>query len=105
VLTASELHERALLASNAGRHGTARRLLSAANRRDPDVDLGARIAVSLAYLDAERGRLSDGLSRCTEALVADGTSDHTRGLVLAQRALLLMRAGDLPGALRSFTQA
>jgi tetratricopeptide (TPR) repeat protein len=105
VLSAAELHERALGESNAGRHGAARRLLSTARARAADAETGARIALSLAYLDAEHGRVTDGLRRCEEALSHQGTTSRTRGLVLAQRGLLLMRAGDVPAALDSFSTA
>jgi tetratricopeptide (TPR) repeat protein len=53
-------------------------------------------------LDAEHGRLEDGLARCAEALTFEGATPRARGLVLAQRGLLLMRAGDVPAALESF---
>jgi tetratricopeptide (TPR) repeat protein len=105
VLSAIQLHERALQASHAGRHGSARRLLARASRRGPDSELATRIAVSLAYLDAEHGRLDDGLARCAEALTFEGATPRARGLVFAQRGLLLMRAGDVPAALESFTSA
>jgi tetratricopeptide (TPR) repeat protein len=105
VLSATELHERALRASNAGRHGSARRLLDTAGARTADAETGARIALSVAYLDAEHGRVNEGLRSCEEALGYEGTTARTRGLVLAQRGLLLMRAGDVPAALDSFSTA
>jgi tetratricopeptide (TPR) repeat protein len=105
VLSAGELHERAVRATNAGRHGVARRLLLTAADRGPGTEVRARIALSLAYLDAERSRVADGLERCAEALALAGISDGTRGLAQSQRGLLLMRAGDVAGALAAFGTA
>ena len=105
MLSAEELHERALRTTNAGRHGVARRLLLTASERASDGDVKARIALSLAYLDAEHGAVADGLVRCSEALSVAGATSRTRGLVESQRGLLHMRAGDVPAALLAFSAA
>jgi hypothetical protein len=57
VLTAEQLYERASRASNHGRNGEARRTLTRAMRRVDEPVLRARILLSLAYHEAERGHV------------------------------------------------
>jgi tetratricopeptide (TPR) repeat protein len=104
VLTAEQLYERASRASNHGRNGEARRTLTRAMRRVDEPVLRARILLSLAYHEAERGHVEEGL-----ALLAEGTDPElpteTLGLLASQRALILMRAGREADALDAFDQA
>ncbi|MDQ3629416.1 MAG: hypothetical protein M3419_11515, partial [Actinomycetota bacterium] len=105
MLSAQQLHVRAVAAIHDGRHGVARRMLASASRRDPDPEQLARIWLSQAYLESERGVLATGLQRCDAALLLPGISTRTRGLVLSQRGLLRMRSGDLGGAIEDFEVA
>lgn len=104
-LTALELHHRAVAATHAGRHAHARRLLVTAADRDPAPEVLARVWQSLAYLDAERGNVDDGMALCRAALGLSGVSEETYGLVWSQQGLLRMRAGDLDGAVSDFERA
>ncbi|GFJ89446.1 hypothetical protein [Phytohabitans rumicis] len=72
VASAAELHAQAVRETEHGRHAAARRLLRAALNSGPDPELRARILISLAYHEAERRRLDDGLALLAEAdAVAD----------------------------------
>lgn len=104
MLSARQLYERGVDALEHGRLTAADRSLQRALARTDEIQLRARIHVSLAYQRAERGRLADGLSQLAAA-ERDGVSDELRGLISGQRGLLLMRSGDVPAALRAFTSA
>lgn len=105
MLSAEQLHGRAVEHTHAGRHALARRLLHSAAARDPTAEILARVWQSLAYLDAERGNVEDGLALCGAALELAGVSEETRGLVWSQQGLLRMRGGDLDGSLADFDRA
>jgi tetratricopeptide (TPR) repeat protein len=105
VQSAEHLHRRGVEAINAGRVRTARPLLEQALARSEDEDLRARVEASLAYVAAETGDPARALSLCEDALSRPGLRPETRGIVSSQRALLLMRAGDVPAALGSFEDA
>jgi tetratricopeptide (TPR) repeat protein len=105
VLPVEELHRRALTASAEGRQAAARNLLVRALGRKPTTEMRARILLSLAYQESERGRLEDGLRLLKEAAQQPGLGDPLLGLLVCQRALLLMRSGDWAGALASYDRA
>jgi tetratricopeptide (TPR) repeat protein len=105
VLSAAELHRRALVEGEASRYGRARALLLKALERDPAEDVKARIELSLAYAESERGSVDDGLLRCEQALGHPNQTDYFRALVRAQQGLLYMRAGRSADALQAFTEA
>jgi tetratricopeptide (TPR) repeat protein len=105
VLPVEELHRRALTASAEGRQAAARTLLIRALDRDPTTEMRARILLSLAYQESERGQLDDGLRLLEEAAKQPGLPASLLGLLACQRALLLMRSGDWSGALSSYQKA
>lgn len=105
MLTATELHRRAVDESAAGQYGRARALLNRALDRADDDELTARILVSLANAGSARGSWADDLALCDRALAIPDVSPAVRGLVHAQRALLLMRSGNHADALKEFDLA
>jgi tetratricopeptide (TPR) repeat protein len=105
VLTATELHRRAVDESAAGQYGRARALLNRALDRADDDELTARILVSLADAGSDRGSWEDGLALCERALAIPHVGLSVRGLIHAQRALLLMRSGNNAQALKEFDEA
>jgi tetratricopeptide (TPR) repeat protein len=78
--------------------------LKALERRPAD-DVRARIELSLAYAESERGSVDDGLLRCEQALGHPNQTNYFRALVRAQQGLLFMRAGRSADALQAFTDA
>ncbi|MDP3893237.1 CHAT domain-containing protein [Nocardioides sp.] len=105
MLTAEQLHLNGVAAINAGRVHQARSLLIRAMERATTPDLRSRIDASLAYVEAETGERSDAMGRCDRALARAEVTEETRGVVLSQRALLLMRAGRTTEALADFAGA
>ncbi len=106
MLSARELHDRGVRALEHGRLAEAARALHTALERTDDPELRARVLLSLAYHEAERGRVDDGLALLDSA--DDGRAalpGHLRALLASQRGLLLMRGGDSEGALHAFTVA
>jgi CHAT domain-containing protein/predicted negative regulator of RcsB-dependent stress response len=105
VQSAEHLHRRGVEAINAGKVRAARPLLEQALTRTDDEDLRARVEASLAYVAAETGDPAGALLLCDQALDHVALRAETRGIVQSQRALLQMRAGDVPSALSSFAAA
>ncbi|MFN8196559.1 MAG: hypothetical protein U0R80_20000, partial [Nocardioidaceae bacterium] len=105
MLSARELYDRGVAASNAGRLGTARRYLTQAAGVADDLDLNALIEVSTAYLDSETGDLPGAVARLDAVLSRPRLSRRTRGIARSQRGLLMARAGNSTEALRDFTEA
>lgn len=105
MLSALALYDRGVAHSNAGRHAAARVALTAALDRCDDVDLTARIAGTLAYLDSETGDPDGAVARLIEARSAAGVSDHTVAILTSQLGLIAMRRGDSVGALPALTAA
>lgn len=103
--TAAELHRRALAESASGRHGTARRLLRTALRRQPDRVQRARILVSLSYHEAEQRDLAAGLELLDEAGAVPDLPATIRGLIAGQRGMLYKRAGEAAAAAAWFDAA
>jgi CHAT domain len=71
--------------------------------RAADQPLAARLLISLAHLEAEQGRTEYGLSLLD--LAEEMTAADDRGILLSQRALLLMRTWQAGQALRFFNEA
>jgi CHAT domain len=71
--------------------------------RAADHPLASRLLISLAHLEAEQGRTEYGLSLLD--LAEDMTADGDRGILLSQRALLMMRTWQASEALRFFDEA
>lgn len=109
---AGHLHAAGLAASDDGRPALAVRRLRAglrltlADRADPDpalVEVRARLLVSLAWAESERGRVDLGFRVLDQADPLMPPS--LRPVLLAQRALLLKRSGRNDAALREFDRA
>jgi tetratricopeptide (TPR) repeat protein len=105
VASAAELHAQSVRETEHGRHAAARRLLRSALRQDPTAELRARILVSLAFHEAERISLTEGLSLLDEADSVPGLPAPIRGVVAGQRGLICMRAGRSREALEAFDAA
>ncbi|BCB87159.1 hypothetical protein Psuf_044720 [Phytohabitans suffuscus] len=105
VASAAELHAQSVRETEHGRHAEARRLLRAALRSGPDPELHARILISLAYHQAERRSLDEGLALLGEADEVPDLPPRLRGMVAAQRGLLFMRAGRSADALSALDAA
>jgi tetratricopeptide (TPR) repeat protein len=71
--------------------------------RDADRAAAARLLISLAHLEAEQGRTEYGLAVLDRA--ENLTAPDDRGILLSQRALLLLRTWRVSEALRFFDEA
>jgi CHAT domain len=71
--------------------------------READRAAAARLLISLAHLEAEQGRTEYGLALLDRAEVMTAPDD--RGILLSQRALLLLRTWRVSEALRFFDEA
>jgi len=71
--------------------------------READRAAAARLLISLAHLEAEQGRTEYGLALLDRA--EDLTAPDDRGILLSQRALLLLRTWRVSEALRFFDEA
>ena len=114
VSRARAAHRRGLQAGATGRPATGVRHLRAGLHLLGWVDekskvpaagqpLAARLLISLAHLEAEQGRVEYGLSLL--GLAEAMTADADRGILLSQRALLLMRTWRAGESLRFFDEA
>ncbi|RNI25312.1 CHAT domain-containing protein [Flexivirga caeni] len=104
MLSAEELHDRGLAASNSGRRALAVRLLDRAATRTGDRLLLARIELSRAYVSYEQGDLATGLTLCEQALTR--TDDATvLALAHSQLGVLHVRAGNGDRALEHLHNA
>ena len=104
MLTAEELHRRAVEAVNHGRVRLAGRLLERAAERSTDPDLLARLGVSRAYVAMELGDLETATRLCHESLARPALGTTDRGVALSQLAMLHMRAGQMTDALAAFSE-
>ena len=104
MLTAEELHRRAVEAVNHGRVRLAGRLLERAAERSTDPDLLARLGVSRAYVAMELGDFETATRLCHESLARPALRPADRGVALAQLAMLHMRAGHMTDALAAFSE-
>jgi tetratricopeptide (TPR) repeat protein len=112
VRRARAAHQRGLHAGATGRPAAGARHLRAGllllgwgenNIRDADRPLAARLLISLAHQEAEQGRTDYGLGLLD--LAEAMTAPVDRGILLSQRALLLMRTWRASEALRFFDEA
>jgi hypothetical protein len=71
--------------------------------READRSVAARLLISLAHLESEQGRTEYGLRLLK--LAEEMTAADDRGILLSQRALLLMRTWQVSEALRYFDEA
>lgn len=90
---------------NAGRLARAMRYLEDALGRTEDASLRARIEASLAYIATDNSDLSSALQQCERALAFPDLDRAVRGVLLAQRAVILRRSGQASSALESFAEA
>jgi tetratricopeptide (TPR) repeat protein len=93
VISGEVWHARAVEAVNAGRFGTARRLLGRARRAAPTPATLGAVEATLAYLEAETGNLPEAMRLCDEALSRTGLDEQIRGSIHSQRATLMMLEG------------
>ncbi len=114
---AREAYQRGLRAGAAGRPAVGARHLRAGllllgwdgdrpdarQVREADRAVAARLLISLAHLEAEQGRTEYGLALLDRA--EDMTAADDRGILLSQRALLLLRTWRVSEALRFFDEA
>ncbi|GAB3960591.1 hypothetical protein GCM10027614_82920 [Micromonospora vulcania] len=104
---ATRLYEEALASSDGGRPARAVRQLRAGLRlvtgRPALTELRARILLSLAWAESERGRVDLGFQLLDEA--ETDAPAQVRPILLAQRALLLKRAGHNTVALAHYDAA
>ena len=114
---AREAYQRGLSAGAAGRPAVGARHLrggllmlgwdgerpDARQVREADRAAAARLLISLAHLEAEQGRTEYGLALLDRA--EDMTAADDRGILLSQRALLLLRTWRVSEALRFFDEA
>jgi tetratricopeptide (TPR) repeat protein len=105
VLSAEELHRRGVVAMNEGRVPRAQGMFRRALDRTDDSALKARIDASLAYLELDGADLTSALQLVDRVLDAEGLAAETRGVLLAQRAVILRRSGRPADALHSFALA
>jgi hypothetical protein len=105
VLSAVELHQRGLAASNAARYARASGLFQKALERSQSGEQSARVLLSLAHVDSELSGREAGLARCDDALAIEGLGPQLVGLIQSQRGLLLGRSGLADAALDAFAQA
>jgi tetratricopeptide (TPR) repeat protein len=115
VSRAREAHQRGLRAGATGRPAIGARHLRAgllwlgwaenqdSQVREADRPFAARLLISLAHLEAEQGRTEYGLRLLDRA--EDMTAAADRGILLSQRALLLLRTWRVSEALRFFDEA
>jgi tetratricopeptide (TPR) repeat protein len=110
------LHQRGLQAGAAGRPAAAAGHLRAGlallgwsddeereQNKIRDRPVAARLLISLAHQEAEQGRTDYGLRLLD--IAEPMTADDDRGILLSQRALLLMRTWRASEALRFFDEA
>lgn len=102
--SAEDLLAQAVHAQHRGQHPLARRLLTRALPRATDVVVRANVLLELAYQESEFGSVDDGLALLDEAQDVRLPSKLVAQLA-SQRGLLLMRTGDLDGALAAFAAA
>ncbi len=98
VLSTQELLDRAVGHANAGRLGTASRLLDLAAARDPDVDQAALVVGTRAYVLAARGEAATAAQLCRDALATPGLSSRTTAVLAGQLGLVLIHLGDFAEA-------
>lgn len=99
-----DLHKQGVAALRSGDLESARSLLGRALSVATDPEVLARIESSLAYLEVDDSNLSVALEKSDRAL-GFGVEGSTRGVLLAQRALLLRKAGRAAEALETFGDA
>jgi tetratricopeptide (TPR) repeat protein len=105
MLSAETLYARAMADVDRGRFAAGRRALRLALARADEPLLRARVLLSLAYQESERGHVNDGIQLIDEAASIPDLPDHTMGVLGAGRGLMLMRTGDQAGALSEFNGA
>jgi len=102
---AEHFRRRGLAALNNRRFDVARTELERARRLAADPALRARIDASRAFLAYETGSPDEAFRLCDEATETPGIDDAVRGVIQAQRAMLLLRAGRTGEALHAFATA
>jgi tetratricopeptide (TPR) repeat protein len=98
------LHARAKELANAGDLPGAEELLRKALpvAKDPVLAL---VDGTLAFVEAEQGRLEEGLERCRQALTRPGLTQHSRALLTGQLGIIRWLSGHTKDAIGLFTEA
>lgn len=99
------LHHRARAATNAGRYVEAAALARRGLARAPEPLVRARLLGTLAYAEAELGRLDLAESLVDEALEVPGVDAESRGTTHGQRAVVRLRQGRRADAMSDFNAA
>lgn len=102
---AEHLRRRGLVALNNRRFDVARRLLLRARALAEDPSVLARIDASRAFLAYETGQCDVAFALCDAAAETSGLEEAVRGVIQAQRAMLLLRSGRTAEALQAFAAA
>lgn len=106
MLTAAELHERAVRANSGGRFRHARSLFLLALTRTDDASLVAALKRGLSYTYTELGDAAEGLNLLSQTIAESAVlSEREQGMLLSQRGLIRIRLGDARGALADYAQA
>lgn len=98
------LHARAKELANAGDLPGAEELLRKALPVAEDPVL-ALVDGTLAFVEAEQGRLDEGLERCRQALTRPGLTPHSRALLTGQLGIIRWLSGHTRDAIGLFTEA
>lgn len=100
-----DLREKAMIAVRSGNFTGARAMLNKARQIAQDSDTLARIIVSDSYIEAELNGAEAGVELCASVLRMKGLSTTTVGMAWSQIALLHIRRGDQPAALKAFAES
>ncbi len=105
--SAKTLHAAAVELANRGRFASAKRLLENAASFDVDVDvnLRARIAGTLAFIQARAGALAEAERMCAEALQTPGLDPSTVAILAGQMGSIMEQSGRLDDAERLLSRA
>ncbi|HYJ50905.1 MAG TPA: CHAT domain-containing protein [Microbacterium sp.] len=105
--SAKALHAAAVELANRGRFASAKRLLENAASFDVDVDvnLRARIAGTLAFIQARAGALAEAERMCAEALQTPGLDPSTVAILAGQMGSIMEQSGRLDDAERLLSRA
>lgn len=90
---------------NAGRLTAASRLFRRALERTHNDGLRARVEASIAYVELDTSDLATALRLVESVLASPDLPVDVRGVLLAQRAVILRRSGEPTQALQGFAEA
>ncbi|HWM16490.1 MAG TPA: CHAT domain-containing protein [Microbacterium sp.] len=103
--SAKTLHAAAVELANRGRFTQAKRLLENAASLDTDANLRARIAGTLAFIQARDGALAEAERMCADALETPGLDALTIAILAGQMGSIMEQSGRLDDAERLLSRA